>query len=132
MIVSPGQGRYSGAKTPSARRETGGRPVAAQDQIGLHRSCHTSDHGRPSGARRTTCGACSSVDSQPVSVSSPPRLTATSPLLDDEVGTGGRLAGEERHAQGDRRAHGGHAADACLDGPRDAEASVRVTSSHGA
>ncbi len=52
--------------------------------------------------------------------------------LDDEVGAGGRLAGEKRHAQRDRRAHGGHAAHARLDGPRDAEARVRVTSSHGA
>ena len=122
MIDSPGQGRYSGAKTPSARRETGGRPVAAQDQIGLHCRRHTSDHGRPSGARRTTCGACSSVDSQRglglVAAEAHRHLA----VLDDEVGAGGRLAGEERHAQRDRRADGRHAADARLDGPRDAEA----------
>ena len=42
--------------------------------------------------------------------------------LHHEVGAGGGFAGEKRHAQGDRRAHGGHATDACLDGPRDAEA----------
>jgi hypothetical protein len=35
VIVSPGHGRYSGAKTPSSMRETGGSFEAAHDQTGL-------------------------------------------------------------------------------------------------
>ena len=119
---SPGQGRYSGAKTPSARRATGGRPVAAHDQTGLHESRQTSDHGRPSGAFSAIVGAL-------LQRRLPRRLRLVAAeahghlaVLDDEVGPRGRLAGEERDAQGDRRADRRHAPHARLDGPGHAEA----------
>ena len=77
--ASPGHGRYSGVKTPSLTRETGGRPATSQGQIALHCRRHTSDQDRPRGARSVIIGACASVDCHTLSVSSPPRLTATSP-----------------------------------------------------
>ncbi len=132
VSVSPGQGRYSGAKTPSSMRETGARFAAAQDQTGLQWSCQTSDQGRPSGRGSRISFVCSSVDCQTVSLSSPPRLTATSPFSTTRLARVGASPG----SSGTRTAIGapsGVARRTCVVTVQvTPKPSVRVTSSHGA
>ncbi len=113
-------------------RETGGRFVAAQDQTGLQCSCHTSDHGRPSGAFSRISFVCASADSHEVSASSPPRLTATSPFSTTRSASVGASPGRS----GTRTAIGAPTGvmrrTVVVTVQVTPKASVRVTSSHGA
>ncbi len=97
-------------------------PKRCRTRSGCTEAARPRTTGGPRARAARACGACSSVDCQPVSVSSPPRLTATSPFSTTRLARVGASPGRSGTRSATGAPSGRHAADARLDGPGDAEA----------
>jgi len=106
---SPGQGRNSGVETPR-RCASPGRPWPCTP-IALHCRRQTSDQGAP--AAPAASASATGAASTPGRLQFVARADGGLARLDHEVRARGRLAGEQRHAQGHRRAERAQPPHAC-------------------